>query len=578
MPTSVRPKDDLDSSLRAQLDHDIAALREGATTWGALTLTQRISLLRSLRRSVAGEAEEWARTAARSKALDVGHPLEGEEWLSGPYATLLAVDTYIATLSTLRVGGGPLDRVPVDRAWGDRVRVHVFPEHPIDNLLLSGYSGEVWLRPGVTEAQARRAAGLGQLRPGASGGVGLVLGAGNITSIPVLDVIYELLAHNRVSLLKLNPTQNSLTPILERALAPLVSAQLLRIVQGAGAVGAYLTGHEGIDHVHITGAAATFNAIVWGQTGARRTRKTPVLRTPITAELGGVSPIIVVPGQWTDADLTFQAEHVATMRLHNSGHNCIAGQVVILSAHWPQREAFLTALSEALDRAPQRPVWYPGGDARLSAAAESYPAARWTADHTRALIEIGPDDDPTAAETTEYFAPVLAVVSLPGDGQEFLDTAVTYANERLVGTLGANLLIDPATQDALGDGVERAIADLRYGTVAVNTWTGLAFATPGLPWGAFPGATLDDVESGIGVVHNAFLLDDVEKSVMRGPFRPFPRSLSTLGMPGTFSALPRPPWFVTSTGGADASRLLTSFRVRPRVRTVAAIIAAVFRP
>ena len=132
-----------------------------------------------------------------------------------------------------------------------------------------------------------------------------MLGAGNVTSIPVLDVLYELLAHNRVALLKVNPTQDALVPVFERALAPLIEPGFVRIVRGGGDVGAYLTGHAGIDHVHITGAAPTFDAIVWGpSTGsgaaatARRKRESrPQLKKPITAELGGVSPIIVVPGR-----------------------------------------------------------------------------------------------------------------------------------------------------------------------------------------------------------------------------------------------------------------------------------------
>lgn len=572
MPTSASRAVELEPAVRDALDENLLTLRAGANTWAQLTATQRLTLLTSLRRTVADEAEEWARTAAQSKGLDTDHPLAGEEWLSGPYATVVALDAYLGTLRSLRVGGSPLDHVDVDRAWGDRVRVHVFPETAVDRLLLSGFTGEVWLREGVTEAQARRSVGLGQLTPGVSGGVGLVLGAGNITSIPVLDVIYELLAHNRVCLLKLNPTQDALAPILERALAPLIGLGALRIVQGSGDVGAYLTTHAGIDHVHITGAATTFNQIVWGSPGPRRTRKTPILRTPITAELGGVSPIIVVPGTWSDADLRYQAEHVATMRLHNSGHNCVAGQVVILSRDWSQRDAFLTELAAAIERAPARPVWYPGAPARLEAVRESYPDAHWLGDRTRALIEITADDDPKALETTEYFAPILGVVTLSGQGEEFLDTAVSYANDRLTGTLGANLLIDPATQDAIGDGVERAIAGLRYGTVAVNTWTGVAFGTPGLPWGAYPGASLADVQSGIGVVHNALLLDGVEKAVMRGPFRPFPRSATALGGPGTFSVLPMPPWFVTSRTGSAVSTLLTRYRVTPRPGVLAAVL------
>jgi len=583
MPSSVRPATDTattdtpDTSVAEQLDAAVDEVREGSRTWQVLTLTQRIRLLRSIHATVAVEAEEWALTAARSKGLEPGHPLVGEEWLTGPYATVVAIDAYIDTLSSLRVGGSPLDHVRVDRAPGDRVRVHAFPTNAADGLLISGYTGEVWLRPGVTLADAQRTAGLGQLTTGESGGVGVVLGAGNITSIPVLDVLYELIAHNRVSILKINPTQDSLAPVFGRALAPLVSLGLLRIVQGGGEVGAALTEHQGIDHVHITGAARTFDTIVFGRTATGKRRARPRLSVPITAELGGVSPIIVVPGRWTDADLRFQAEHVATMRLHNSGHNCVAGQVVILSAGWAQREQFLAEVEAAMARAPQRPVWYPGAQARLTEIADTYPDAQWSAGHTRAVIEVGTDADPTPMETTEYFAPALGVVALPGDGQEFLDAAVEYANDRLTGTLGANLLIDPDTEAALGDGFEHAVAELRYGTVAINTWTGVAFGIPTMPWGAYPGGTLENVQSGIGVVHNALLLDAVERGVMRGPFRPFPRSVGSLVGPGTFSALPRPPWFVTSTGAADGGRLLTRFRIRPRLTTLLGILESAFR-
>ena len=137
----------------------------------------------------------------------------------------------------------------MDAAPGGRVRAHVFPLNAVDGLLLSGFTGEVWFEPGVTAEEARRAAGLGQLTPTDPGGIGLVLGAGNVTSIPVLDVLYELLSSNRVALLKLNPTQDPLAAVFERALAPLIEPGFVRIVRGDGGVGAYLTQHPAIGHV-----------------------------------------------------------------------------------------------------------------------------------------------------------------------------------------------------------------------------------------------------------------------------------------------------------------------------------------
>lgn len=569
--TAATPADLADEE-RAALDTAIAELGDGARTWSHLSLAQRVTLLRAVRASTAASVDEWADTAADSKGLNGGHPLRGEEWLSGPYTTLGALDAYIETLSRLAEGRNPLEGVRVDRAPGGRTRIHAFPLTGIDRLLLSGFTGEVWLEPGITPRQARAAAGLAQRTPGESGGTGLVLGAGNVTSIPVLDVLYELLAHNRVVLLKVNPTQDALVPVYEHALAPLIEPGFLRIVRGGPTVGAYLTAHKGFAHVHITGSAATFDAIVWGpstgsesvSTKRRRRENRPRLRKPITAELGGVSPIIVVPGRWTDADLAFQAEHIATMRLQNCGHNCIAGQVVILSRDWPQREQFLAALRHAYANAPERPIWYPGSDARMAQAGADYPDALVLGD--RLLVEIDGDEDAAALERTEYFAPVLGVVELPGTGQEFLDAAVEHANERLQGTLGANLLIDPVTEHGLGAGFERSLTALRYGSIAVNAWTAFGFITPTLTWGAFPGGTIQDVGSGIGVVHNALLLDGVERSVVHGPFRPFPRSLSALRSlspskgGGRLTILPKPPWFVSARTGARVSEGLTRFR------------------
>jgi len=568
----------LDDDDRAALDADIAVLQQGSRTWSNLSLAQRATLLRALRTSVSATIDDWANAACDAKGLRQNHPLRGEEWLSGPYAVLGAIDAYTDTLAKLAAGRSPLDGVGIRRAPGRRTRIDAFPLTGMDRFLLSGFTGEVWLRPGVTPKTARDAAGLGQRHPPAPGGVGLVLGAGNITSIPVLDVLYELLAHNRVALLKVNPTQDALVPVFERALAPLIEPGLLRIVRGGPEVGAYLTAHRDLAHVHITGSAATFDAIVWG-TGANgkrhRRENRPLLKKPITAELGGVSPIIVVPGDWTDADITFQAEHVATMRLQNGGHNCIAGQVVILSSDWPQAEQFRAALRRAYAAAPERPVWYPGSPERMRQAADDHPDALVLAD--RLLVEVDGEADAAALQSTEYFGPVLGVVEVDGTGQDFLQAAIAYANEHLQGTLGANVLIDPATERALGTRFEQAIAELRYGTIAINAWTGVAFGLSTLTWGAFPGGTVDDVGSGIGVVHNALLLDEVERTVLRGPFRPFPRSLPVLNGGGRLTILPKPPWFVSARTGAAVSEGMTRHRAAGGILTLARTLLRALR-
>ena len=143
---------------------------------------------------------------------------------------------------------------------------------------------------------------------------------------------------------------------------------------------------------------------------------------------------------------------------------------------------------------------------------------------------------------------------------QYLRDAVAYANDQLYGTLGANIIIHPTTLREIGEETfEEIIAELRYGTIAVNAWTGLGFLMPQCPWGAFPGHTLDDVQSGIGFVHNTYMFDRVERCVVTAPFRPFPRNLLSLD----FSLLPRPPWFVTNRKQHKLGKLLTRFQYRP---------------
>lgn len=559
---------------RARLDAALARLRDGAARWSQLPLSERAALLAQVHAAVAPEAARWASIAAAVKGLSSSSPLVGEEWTSGPYATAAGAAALAASLAALAAGRSPAERVRTTVAPGGRVALQVQPYDMKERLLLHGFSTEVWMQPGVDAEQVRRTAGLGARTVGVNGGVGLVLGAGNISSIPPLDVLYEVVANNRAVVLKLNPTLAALMPVYQAVLAPLIRFGMVEVVQGGAETGGYLAHHDGLDHVHITGSAATHDAIVWGTGEAGRARRaagTPLLTKPITSELGGVSPVIVVPGRWSSADLLYQAEHVATQRLHNSGHNCIAAQVVVVSRDWPQKDAFLAALRAVLDKLPARRPWYPGTESRLAAALAAYPDAERHGD--RLLVHPSVEDAHDLC-ATEYFGPVLGVVELPGaDPRSFLDTAVDYANDRLAGTLGANVLIAPAELRALGPEFDEALARLRYGTIAVNAWTGIGFLSARAPWGAFPGHTIHDVGSGVGVVHNALLLQDTERTVVRGPFRPFPRSFAG----GEWTLFPKPPWFVTARTAATTGRRLTAYADKPSWLRQPAIFASAFR-
>lgn len=567
----------LDAATKKSLDADIAALAAAEKTWAKVSVDDRAKVLDAVHAATGEVAEDWVAAATTVKSLDPDSEAVGEEWQSGPYAVLLSTAMLAQSLRDVARGVSPIAGKKIGSAPGDRIAIQVLPGNLMEKTLFNGFSAKVWMPAGITAATAKAQAGLGQLRPTDMSGVGVILGAGNITSIPPLDVLYEIFANNRMVLLKLNPVMDGMEDVFSRALKPLIDHGILRIVRGGREAGSYLVHHKAISHVHMTGSAATHDAVVWGTGPDARERKskgTPLLQKEITSELGGVSPIIVVPGQWSKADLKFQAEHVVTMRLHNGGYNCIAGQIVLLSSDWPQREAFLAELRTALNRTPARKAWYPGSDQRVSQAAAAYPNAEKVGpDGTRLLIDIKAGDDASTLQNTECFSPVLGVVEVPGTGQAFLDAAVDTANKEFVGTLGANVLVDPKTMKALGAGFDNAIANLHYGTIAINAWTGFGYLAAGAPWGAFPGHTMNDVQSGIGVVHNALLIDSPERTVVQGPFRPFPRSFGG----GELSLFPKPPWFVTSRSATATGRKLVHFAKKPSWLRMPAVFGKAFQ-
>jgi acyl-CoA reductase-like NAD-dependent aldehyde dehydrogenase len=183
----------------------------------------------------------------------------------------------------------------------------------------------------VTRADAaRRQAGFYRQRD-PEGGVSLILGAGNVSSIPPMDVLSKLFVEGFVALLKMNPVNEWAGPILERALAPLVDAGYLRIVYGGADVGQYLVEHPSVDDVHITGSDQTHDRIVWGPPGPARAQRQasgePLLTKPISSELGNVSPVAIVPADYADGELAFMAANLATMITNNASFNCNAAKV-----------------------------------------------------------------------------------------------------------------------------------------------------------------------------------------------------------------------------------------------------------
>jgi aldehyde dehydrogenase (NAD(P)+) len=568
---------------QADIDQSVATLVQHKDDWATLPIVRKLDHLREMRQKTDDVAERWVNAAVKAKRIPADSPLAGEEWMSGPWALQRGLSQLNHTLAAIEKGESPLPRGSVHTRPDGQVVVNVFPATLFDRLLLSRFSAQVWMEPGVTAENLGDSIASFYREKSPRGKVALVLGAGNIASIAPLDVLYKMFGEGMVCLLKMNPVNEYLGPFFEEIFSSLIEAGFVRFAYGGADVGASLVAHEGIDEVHVTGDYRTHNAIVYGpgeEGEKRRLRDAPIVTKPVTAELGNVSPTIVVPGPWSAADIEYQAEHIVTQKTHNGGFNCVATQVLVMPEKWERSNDFVSAIRGLMRRSRPREPYYPGAAQRQAAAVAAHPEAEVfesaTADGVAQALITGLDA--TQADeycfNNEFFSDVLSATSLPGDSAaEFLANAVEFCNEKLWGTLGANILIHPQTMKELGPALDTAIADLRYGCIGVNAWIGVGFLLSETTWGAYPGHPRNDIRSGTGVAHNSLLFDKPQKSVVRQPFFPFPRNL----LHGELHLSPKPAWFVTNKQSHTVGRLIARFEARPGFRHLPGIFFAALR-
>ena len=518
---------------------------------------ERIRLCRECLESVAAAASTWVRLEAAAKDLAEGN--QAESILSGPVVVLRQLQLSIQTLSAVASGRSPVAPGAIRRTGSGPTTVSVFPTaHLYDGFAFKGITADVRMQPNVGPDQIHGDV-LDVLRSGRIEGIALVLGAGNVSSTPATDALNKILFEGRRVLLKLNPVNEYLSDVLAQALAPLISAGLLRLVTGGGDVGAALVEDDRIAEVHITGATQTHDAIVWGRdSSGRRQQNQPLIQKPVTSELGNVTPWIIVPGNYSGKQLQSQANHVAASITNNVSFNCLASKMIVTSQHWEQRDEFLNFVQLALDQTPLRKAYYPGAADRYEqfvgtpAPENERGQLPWTL-----LRDQNADDHPLLFEE-ESFVCVCAETALSESHDSFLPAAVEFVNERMFGTLSASLTVPDSFQKSHRKVLDHAVANLRYGSVCINQWSGLAYALISPPWGAWPGSTLDDVQSGIGSVHNTYLLDQHEKTVLKGPLTSFPR----------------PVWFASHRNAEGLARQLLKLYHQPGLMQLARLSLA----
>ena len=110
-----------------------------------------------------------------------------------------------------------------------------------------------------------------------------------------------------VVVLKHSPVRAYNHTWMSRLFQPLVDLGFFGSVLGDVDVSQALVYNPMCDRVHLTGGTSTHDAIVWGPPGAeaqaRRRDAQPLLKVPMTSELGAVTPWLIVPGSWSKEEM-----------------------------------------------------------------------------------------------------------------------------------------------------------------------------------------------------------------------------------------------------------------------------------
>ncbi len=517
-------------------------LSHAADRWRNVSPDERAELAMRTAQSVGEESDVWVRTAVAMKSVDPNGQdactdslqpvLQAEECATGPIATVRLLFLTAQALRSIGKTGVPEISAGPRMTHGRNqinespfgspssfVAVDVLPVHKLyDPTIFRGYQATVrCANTGSVETFMKLWQEECQQRP-VSEGVAIVLGAGNVTSLAAADAVNQIFEHGRAVLLKLHPVQSSLAPVFRAALKPLVEAGLLSVVVGGGAglVQDAISTRE-VTAMHLTGGEKTFRNVV-------SSNKDALLAKTITCELGNVTPWIIVPGNYSEKDLFFQADQIAASIANNSSFNCIATKVVLTSRHWPQRQQFLGRIEQRLRSLPARPAWYPGTvDIHQSATGDSVSNGCL---QPRLFRDVHPESHPHWF-AREWFIPIAVETTVEGESIEDFCAAVSRVVNDLPGNLAASVTRPDGMATHDESRVELLIDHMRYGVVAVNAWSALAYAVANVPWGGFPGGTIEAPESGLGYVHNPYFLPLVHNTILRAPLRVWPM----------------PPWF-----------------------------------
>ena len=531
------------SLTKLDIDRYITTLRTNSKEFNNISDLQLSSMLEEVISNIKEVAYFWSTVCSDNKGTSKT-PAEGEEWLGGPFAAVLATQYYIDTLQSN-------EDLSLKSYNKDENSYKVFPNKFIEKLTFPFIDAKVYFNRSMSFDDINKFRGFSK-RYNIDPSITLVLGAGNFSSIPYLDVLYHLITRRSVILLKLNPVNEYLKPVFEKVFQNFIERGYVIVSTGNVEESKYMANHPGVNHIHLTGSDKTFEDIVYGRQlndKEKNFKSLPKLNTKnISSELGNVTPFIIHPGNWTTSDIKYQARKIVTGKLNNNGFNCIAAQVVVLPNGWGQTDTLIKYIKFYMNKAKDRKAYYPESIERLNKLEKDKSYERVnnlscvTPHLTREIKAYNKYELDEVWSSALYFKRIDY-----SSGEDYSNKAIDYCNKELWGNLGVSIIMKDHNRKLNSHILKNYIEKLEYGTVVVNEWAAIGYIIPQLPWGGYPGNKDNDIQSGQSVVHNALLFESPLKGVVETKFR--------------ISRLIDPPWFITNKKSRRLFKNLTYFQI-----------------
>ena len=522
------------------VDRNISTLRLNSQAFSKIENILLSDMFDECIQNIKSIAYFWATIGADNKGIK-GTVAEGEEWLGGPFASTIALQYYIDFLRN--------NTVITEDLINDN-KIHIFPNKPIEKLLFPFITADMHFSKNMSKSDIINSRGFGT-RLGFKNGISLILGAGNVSSIPLLDTIYDMVVNRHCILLKLNPVNEYLKPVFEKVFENFISRGFMVVTTGDINVSSYMTAHSGITNMHLTGSDKTYENIVYGSTLNEKDKGKKTLskknRKPFTTELGNVTPFIIHPGKWSTSEIKYQARKIVTAKLNNNGFNCIAAQVIVLPKNWKQSQQLVEAIKKQLATEKDRLAYYPNSTETLKRL-KSNKTIFQENDLTCATPHLTKDLDLNDYyEKNEVWSSTLFFKYLEHDNDlDYVNKAISYVNQDVWGNLGVAVLIKKHDSKKVKDITKNYVDNLKYGTIAINEWPALGFIIPTMPWGGYPGNKDSDIQSGQGYVHNAYFFESPLKGVLYSKFK----------LP-----IVDPVWFTSNKKGSKVFKYLTYYQI-----------------